>query len=508
MRIISIAISVIVCFMFVNSCKQKASEFTFTPTGNDLKDGAILSKHYCGGCHKYPSPDILDKATWTNHALPSMAPKLQISVWGEAYFQKDLTTELSLENWNKIVSYYQTLAPDSLTTKRAHLKLNEDWAIFKFKQPKRDTTVKFTTMVSIDPSSSLIYTSDLMTNKLYEWDKNLDSKVIADLESPAVSFFYTKIPNGSSRALVSCIGTIENSDDSIGSIEEIVLNNATQKTTIASALPKPVYTISADFNKDKINDYLVCGLGGKTKGGLYLVKNNQDNKTEIINLKPGPGPTQLASGDFNQDGWTDFMALFSVGDERLTMYLNDQNGRFTSQTILRFNPANGSTSFQIIDFNKDGKLDIIYTNGFNFADSRILKPYHGLSIFINQGDFKFKRKYFYPINGCSKAVVSDFDNDGDYDIATIAFFADFVNKPSESFIYFEQNNPLSFKPHAIPVYKKGRWMCMDAGDIDKDGDMDIVLGNYSKGFINQKELKPFWDKQGSILVLENNSKHK
>lgn len=35
------------------------------------------------------------------------------------------------------------------------------------------------------------------------------------------------------------------------------------------------------------------------------------------------------------------------------------------------------------------------------------------------------------------------------DIATIAFFADLKNNPSESFIYFEQDKPMHFMPHVV-----------------------------------------------------------
>jgi hypothetical protein len=135
-----------------------------------------------------------------------------------------------------------------------------------------------------------------------------------------------------------------------------------------------------------------------------------------------------------------------------------------------------------------------------------MKPYHGLYIFMNQGDWNFKQSYFYPINGCTKAIATDFDGDGDVDIATIAFFADLKDNPAEGFIYFEQDKSMSFKPHAVPVSNHGRWMSMDVADMNHDGKPDIVLGNYSMGLPIQPELKPFWDQHLPLIILENHTK--
>ncbi|MEO6814503.1 MAG: VCBS repeat-containing protein [Ginsengibacter sp.] len=105
---------------------------------------------------------------------------------------------------------------------------------------------------------------------------------------------------------------------------------------------------------------------------------------------------------------------------------------------------------------------------------------------MDDGNNHFKQKFFYPINGCYKAMARDFDGDGDLDIATISFFPDYRNQPLESFVYLKNNGNLNFQPYTFPQANMGRWITMDAGDIDGDGKIDIILGNLSIGPVLMK----------------------
>jgi hypothetical protein len=80
------------------------------------------------------------------------------------------------------------------------------------------------------------------------------------------------------------------------------------------------------------------------------------------------------------------------------------------------------------------------------------------------------------------------------------------NNPAEEFIYFEQDKPMQFKPHAVPVSQYGRWMTMDVSDLNKDGKPDIILGNYASGFLFQPNFTPNWDEHQPFIVLQNNIK--
>jgi hypothetical protein len=50
---------------------------------------------------------------------------------------------------------------------------------------------------------------------------------------------------------------------------------------------------------------------------------------------------------------------------------------------------------------------------------------------------------------------------------------------------------------------------MDVADINHDGNLDIILGNFSIGahnLMNQKDFKPDWDLNEPIIVLQNTLK--
>ncbi|MBL4678774.1 MAG: VCBS repeat-containing protein [Mucilaginibacter sp.] len=451
-------------------CKPKPAA-SYQLTGDTIVDGKYLTQQYCTNCHALVPADALTKDVWRMHVMPTMADYLKISTYGSEFFKKPTDTGgISLTHWQAIVDYYNKIAPTELKPAKIPTPLVADWAGFTLRKPNDMPDVSFTTTVAGDPSTGKIYTSDLVAGNLTEWDNDLKPTVLTTLPSGASNIQFQKDGN----AIVSAVGRLDHVDYPNGRIVSVNLKSGDNKPAdVAGDMPRPVQTITADFDKDGKNEIVVCGEGYK-KGGVYLLKVGADNKLEKRNtIAYRAGAVQAVSQDFNKDGWPDLMVLYGIGNEGLVLYLNDHKGGFTSKDLLQFPPVNGSTSFQLADMDHDGNLDLIYTCGYNFHDTRILKPYHGLYIYKNTGDFNFKQQWFYPINGATKAIAADFDSDGDMDIATIAFFADMKSNPGEEFIYFEQQKPMQFKPHSVPVSKYGRWMSMDVTDINKDGKPDI-----------------------------------
>ena len=490
----------------LDSCKSKTTA-GYELTGDTLADGKALVQQHCTKCHALVPVNALTKDVWLVHTLPGMSPYFSIKTYGTDYYKGDNdTTGLSLDKWQAIVSYYKKLAPDTLPLAKAPTALVNDWAGFTLRKAPPSGDICFTTTVATDKKSGKIFTGDAVSLKLTEWNDQLKAIKTTALPSAAVNLNFVQDSAGINQAIISCIGRLDPIDFPNGRIYKLNLTDNPQLNQVETDMPRPVQTLSADFDKDGHNEIIVLAQGN-LKGGLYQLKLAADHKTyKQTTINERPGAAQGVTGDFNGDGWTDMMILYGSGDEGLTMYLNNKKGGFNAHELLKFPPVNGSTSFQLADIDHDGDLDLIYTCGYNFRDSRILKPYHGLYIFKNTGNFNFKQEFFYPINGCTKAIAADFDGDGDLDIATIAFFADMKTKPAEEFVYFEQDKPMHFTPHAVPVSKNGRWMSMDVSDINHDGKPDILLANYASGFLFQPNFAPNWDEHVPFIVLENHIK--
>jgi len=500
-----IVIITTVSIEILNGCNNNASSPTVE---SQITSGEALSKKYCISCHEWPDPALIDQKSWINGVLPAMGRNLGVQTYMGQYFTNK-GSAIDINDWEDIVAYYSNVAPKTLIIPKPAVAPLNDWSIFSLVRPQNvsKTMPAMTTMLSFDTISHKLYSGDA-ANSLYEWDDKLNKKLVHQFDSPVTGASFIKTPTGSNTAIVTCIGNLPPVNLSTGKVYSLSLSGKNNKPAlITSGLPRPVATVAADFNKDGLMDYVTCGFG-HDHGALYYVQQQPDHSFKKIVISDIAGGEQLITGDFNNDGWPDVMCLFAQADEGIRMFLNDHKGGFTTQTLLRFPPVYGSGSFQLVDLNHDGKPDILYTCGDNSDFSKVLKPYHGVYIFTNQGNWKFKQTYFYHIDGCTKAIADDFDHSGHLGIASIAFFADFKNHPQAGFTYFEQTAANQYRVHEIPVNNYGRWLTMEVADIDHDGYDDIIIGNFSiggRGLVNQPGFVPGWDMHEPVIILKNNA---
>ncbi|MEL7342577.1 MAG: VCBS repeat-containing protein, partial [Bacteroidota bacterium] len=279
---------------------------------------------------------------------------------------------------------------------------------------------------------------------------------------------------------------------------------AGQVKVILPNLQRPVHTEYADLDGDGLQDLLVSEFG-KWTGGLSWWKGKADGSFEERPLRPVSGAIQAFARDLNGDDRLDVIALFGQGAEGVFAFWNQGDGTFRSEQLLYFSPSYGSASMQLLDWDQDGRLDILVCNGDNADYPPIVKPYHGLRLWHNQGEGRFAERFSLPLPGAYQAEVADFDEDGDLDIAAISFFPDYETDDPLGFVLFENKGDDQFVSKSITgLSQLGRWLVMDAGDIDQDGDIDLALGSLAFEVVGQPKWTERWQQQKiPFVVLEN-----
>jgi hypothetical protein len=499
-KVISVSTIILFIIVYTFSCKS------------EQKTGEQLARTYCSACHLFPNPELLDKNSWKNGVLPSMSIRMGVTLieqspkysFAEIQQINDLHVlperpMISASEWQLIEKYYLENAPEKLDTTSKNLvayqSLEQQFTIKPYPVAGDEITLlKYDTTLQkliTGTRKGEIFVVEPKSGKVLQQSRMYSSPT--DISFQKDSTFY-----------LSVAGKLEPNHDKNGicALAHFGKDKIIPQKVIRQ-LPRPVDIAVADLNQDNKQDVLVCSFG-YFAGKLAWYEINKDSVVTEHLLKNEAGATCVLVSDMNQDKLPDVVALMGQGNEGVFIFYNKGNGVFEEEQVLKFPSVYGSLHIELIDFNKDGFKDIVYTNGDNGDETPVLKPYHGIRIFLNNGKNQFTEKYFFPMYGAMKSLVRDFDKDGDLDIATFSFFPDYSKSPQKSFVYLQNNGNYFFKPFISPQTDSGHWMVMDAFDFDKDGDEDIILGSCYDIVREKNALVKL--SQTPLLLLENKTK--
>lgn len=479
-------------------------------TPSPMPSGQVLAQTYCIRCHPVPEPAQLDRATWAQYVLPRMGYMLGIypddstrkalieagpagqKVLASGMFPEQ--AQISPENWAAIQEFFLSGAPDRLPAP-ALAKAQPALPLFKPMIPAYRLSPPSSTLVEIQPGQGLII-GDAHTQSLYAFDTRLNLQRVAKTGEGAVSIAYTP-----SEMLITTMGSFSPTDAPSG----YVLALGAKSRKLIAPLQRPVHGIIDDLNQDGLPDMVIAEFA-KWTGKLAWWEYTGSAFVPHV-LRQGPGAIRSLVRDVNGDQRPDILALFGQGDEGIFLYTQQAQGDFTETPMIRFTPSHGSSFFTLADLNGDGWEDILYTAGDNADYPPLLKPYHGIYGYLNSGNWTFEQGFFYPLPGAYKAVAEDFDQDGDVDIAAISFFPDFSASLPRSFVFLENEGAFQFRTYTFPESADGRWITMDAGDMDQDGDIDLVLGSLAFEVIDGQHWVDRWTAAGvPFILLENRLK--
>ena len=305
---------------------------------------------------------------------------------------------------------------------------------------------------------------------------------IGEVAGPAHLAFADIYGTGRQDVLVAGMGQITPSNERIGAV--VVLENLDNRTFRRRVLIERVA---------RVTDVQAANLSGHTDGRLDLVvgqfgysqgetrwmrnKGGWEFESRIVNSQSGCVHTPLA--DFDGDGRLDFAALISQEWEEVHLFLNQGNGRFRGTIVWgSTNEDYGSSGLDVADMNRDGRPDLIYTNGdgFDYAGYGV-RSWHGIQWLENLGSGKFRFHRVADMPGAYAPCAADLNGDGHLDLVAVSGFADWEDPASVSLMAFMADGAGGFT--RVPLANRPTQLVTAAvGDLDGDGVPEIVTGGF------------------------------
>lgn len=226
-----------------------------------------------------------------------------------------------------------------------------------------------------------------------------------------------------------------------------------------------IYVEAGDIDGDGDSDLVYVGFRDDTV--YWAEKTTNGYQTHIIyNAVDGPQSVKLA--DIDEDGDLD---VFSAGawDDRFYYHRNNGQGQF--DTFIVSDSANNPARIAVMDVNGDLKLDVVTTSSLD--DSLRWFDVNGIefteTIIDNQ------------LDGALALRIDDINQDGHDDILVGSYFGNTIT-------VFYNDGTGQFSKQELSANKTKPTTIL-TGDVDNDGDVDIVF--------NASNDKAVW-------LLENN----
>ena len=318
-----------------------------------------------------------------------------------------------------------------------------------------------------------------------------------DLIAPAHVQVIDFDKDGDKDILVAVLGMLFPNNDKIGSV--IVLENDGHcnftKHVIVDKVARVSDVRAGDLDGDGDMDLAVIQFG-YDDGETRWIENLGDWKFKSHILQSISGGINIELVDIDKDGDLDLISVVSQEWEEIYGFINDGKGNFTPKLLYKSsNEDFGSSGISVCDLNKDGKPDILYTNGdaFDYIPPQP-RPWHGVQWLENKGDMNFEFHRICNFPGAYNARAVDIDGDGDLDLFVVSAFNNWEKPEARSFVWLENTGNMQFKMHDI-ASAPTHLLTLEMGDFNNDGLMDFVTGGM--------HAYPPFDRMGRITLWTN-----
>jgi len=447
--------------------------------------GAQVAERYCQSCHRLPAPDQLPKEAWPfvlewmgNYVGYRRLEGPYAHITGSHLIpDKPL---VSLEEMDRLGKYLIGAAP-----------FQKD---FRIQRPPNPPLAGYTprvlegggpvggvvSLVHVDEERGLLFVGLAQKKELRIFDRA--GTRLHQVKFNADPVHVEPRPEGFRLTLA---GDFNFDQQRSEVIDFEFVGEELRATPLIQGFHRATQSWTRDIDGDGREDLVLVGFGdgvGPGYGKVSLFWGAASEGTEPAGfeeqvLLDRAGGLGAQVDDVDGDGLLDVVILTTQGRSELVAYLQRAGRRFETKVLLEEHVSIGYNEFKLVDFDGDGRRDVLLVNGNNMEMlDPPLRPYHGVRILRNVEALRYEEVYRYAMYGAMTATADDLDGDGDLGILVNAFYPDWVASEPETLTLLRNQGDYRFEASSLGGEHWGRWLRATTGDLDGDGRKDILLG--------------------------------
>jgi hypothetical protein len=443
---------------------------------------------YCGACHKVPPPSVMPKKFWPR-AVKAMADLAEKNM-GTPFIPPKALQE--------ITAYYYGSSPQKLPV-LPYYQNKPNAPLFESSEISAKTALPLVVNVKAvqlhSKSKAEFLIADAQKNQvllLSHTDKGWQEKVLADIQVPSHTEVVDYDQDGDKDIIIAALGVMQPSEELAGKIL-LLRNNGSgifSQETILKNVGRITDARPVDLDNDGDLDIAVAVFGGGNVGEIAWLENVADGKHIKHDIIKASGALNVSIVDLNNDGKMDIVSLIAQEYEMVFALINQGGGKFKQVSLAEApHPMFGSTGLKIVDLDNDKDPDILFTNGDAHDLHMDPKPYHGVQWLENKGNFNFQYHNIGRFYGAATAVAGDMDNDGDLDVVAGSWNNYWQDDKRQSLVWFENDGKQNFTRQNIAARPKSI-VSFELQDITGDGRLDIIAGVFRMDLLIKMLMAP------------------